>query len=253
MRRAAAAGLLALALWALVGDPSPEHGAAAWPSLAHPLGVDQQGRDVLALLAHGAAGFVPSGLAAVAALVLAFATVCWRSVGRPALAPPARGEGWFLLASPPRLLVVMLVMLVLPEPSPWAAAAVVTALYVPLALDEARERLAGLARDQQLAGLVAHGLSQQRIVGRHLLGGHLRELLLRHAGMLFVQVAFTQIALSYVFGGAAVRAGLGVSWGMELRRFASWLPSPIAALHVLLLVAACALLLGGLLPRRRRA
>ena len=260
-------GPLALAALAAVSwlgrRAVPEHPGADWPSSSHPLGVDVLGRDFLGVLAQGAADFVGPGLLAVLALMLAVAGRASFATARPVLdsVPASRGPGWFLLTAPPRLLAVMLVMLLLDDPSPLAAAAVVTALYLPVALDEIGGRLRRLQQDQVLAGLVAHGLSAPRIVGRHLLGGHLAEPLGRHGAMLFVQVAFTQIALAWVFGASAVTPGIGVSWGMELKRYAAWLSttgSPactpdvpcvatIAAMHSVLLLLACLVLLGGTL------
>ncbi len=240
---------------------APEHESPAWPSLAHPLGVDVVGRDFVGVLAKGAADFVGPGSLAVLMLLLALGTRASFATARPVLdvVPAPRGPGWFLLSAPPRLLAVMLAMLLFDQPSPWVAAAVVTALYLPVALDEIGARLRVLQEQQVLAGLVAHGLSAPRIVGRHLLGGHLRGAVRRHGAMLFVQVAFTQIALAWVFGASAVTPGIGVSWGMELKRYAASLPSAgtpvcgheglcvpgIAALHTVLLLAVCLVLLGG--------
>ncbi len=246
----------------------PEHDGARWPSLAHPLGIDVLGRDFLGVLAQGAADFVGPGLLAVVVLLAAVASRSWFATARPVLdeVPRPRGPGWFLLSAPPRLLVVMLAMLLLDEPSPLAAAAVVTALYLPVALNEIGARLRILQQEQVLAGLVGHGLSAPRIVTRHLLGGHLAEPVQRHGAMLFVQVAFTQIALAWVFGAAAITPGIGVSWGMELKRYAAWvstarsgacLPdvtcgSSVASMHSLLLLAACLVLLGGTLRGQER-
>jgi len=69
-------------------------------------------------------------------------------------------------------------------------------------------------------------------------------------------VAFTQIALAWVFGASAVSPGLGVSWGMELKRYAAALssggctpdvvcPGSVALLHTVLLLTVCLALLGG--------
>jgi peptide/nickel transport system permease protein len=266
---AAPLALLGLALLSWFGWRAvPEHPGPAWPSVAHPLGIDVLGRDFVGVLAHGAADFVGPGALAVLVLLGAVAARASFATARPVLdaVPSARGPGWFLLSAPPRLLLVMLAMLLFDEPSPFAAAAVVTALYLPVALDEIGTRLRGLQEQQVLAGLVAHGLSAPRIVGRHLLRGHLAGPVRRHGAMLFLQVAFTQIALAWVFGASAVTPGLGVSWGMELKRYAAWLPSAggpgctpdavcvpwIAALHTTLLLAVCLLLLGGSFRRAER-
>jgi hypothetical protein len=91
---------------------------------------------------------------------------------------------------------------------------------------------------------------------------------LRHAAALFTQVAFTQIALAYIFGTSSVSAGLAVSWGGEFKRLAPHLvpssrgfgcgpagPCEEAVLffQALLLLLASMALLGGLLRLARPA
>lgn len=225
--------IAAVALLTLLGGlgllsraPRPVHGSAAWPSPGHPLGVDAMGRDFLAVLGAGTADFALPGLVAAAVLLLLVALAARITVGRPAIGVRSSvPKGMLALASPPRLLVVMVAMLLLDEPSPWVAAAVVAALYLPIAMDEVLGRLAELVEREVIGGLVAHGLPLHRIAVRHLLLGHLREAAVRHAATLFAQVALTQVALSYVFGASATTAGLGVSWGMEFRRLAATLPT----------------------------
>ncbi len=232
MKRPTLAGV-ATALLVLLGGlgvwsraPRPIHGPASWPSPAHPLGVDAMGRDFLAVLGAGTADFALPGLAAAAVLLLAFAVAARWTLNRPSVGVRASmPAGLLALASPPRLLIVMVAMLLLPEPNPWIAAAVVAALYLPVAMDEVLGRLADLVDREVIGGLVSHGLPLGHIAVRHLLLGHLREAALRHAAALFAQVALTQVALSYIFGGSATTAGLGVSWGMEFRRLAALLPT----------------------------
>lgn len=247
------------------GRVSPIDTSAQWPSISHPLGVDSMGRDFLHVVATGTLDFAVPGLVSVLVLVAVAAIQSLWTVSRPPLsaegAEGTQGGAWLLLAAPPRLLLVMIGMLFLEEPNPWVAAGIVTALYLPLSLDECGATLRNLRQEQVLAGAIAHGLSTGRLVGRHLLGGHLRLPLLRHAATLFTQVAFTQIALAYIFGASAVSSGLSVSWGMEFRRLVARLPSPgltfcepgvvcepqVAALQCAFLVGASLLLLGGLL------
>jgi peptide/nickel transport system permease protein len=261
-----ALGLLGLSVVGLVGGPvRPVGGGAAWPSFAHPLGLDSIGRDFLGVLAGGTLDFALPGLAAVCVLLVAAAVQSWWTVSATPLGGRAEGArdggGWLLLAAPPRLLLVMIGMLFLEEPSPWIAAGIVTALYLPVCLDECGAKLASLRSEQILAGAIAHGLSAPRLVFRHLLAGHLGAPLCRHGATLFAQVAFTQIALAYVFGASAVASGLSLSWGMEFRRLVARLPSrggsfcspdavcapDVALLQCTLLVLASLLLLGGLL------
>ena len=261
--------LIALALAALltviglvVGAPRPIHGGPAWPSGGHLLGLDASGRDFLAVLAAGAVDFTVPGAVASLVLVALMGARGFAALGRPAVGDRVtRSPSRLVLAgaAAPRLLVVLVAMLLLEEPSPWVAATVVTALHLPLASDEIARAIARLRDQEVLAGTIAHGLSRGRIALHHLLRGHLREPVLRHAAALFGEVAFTQVALSYLFGASAVTAGLGVSWGMEFRRLAAGLPGHglrgpgdgacpelVALFHALLLLGASLVLFGGL-------
>ncbi len=225
--------VLALALAALltvvglvVGAPGPDHAGPAWPGGGHLLGLDASGRDFLGVLAAGAVDFTLPGAAAALVLTLLLGARGRAALGRPAVGDRGSSPSRLVLvgAAAPRLLVVMVAMLLLEEPSPWVAAAVVTALHAPVALDEVVRALDRLREQEILAGTIAHGLSRWRITVQHLLRGHLREPVLRHAAAVFGEVAFTQVALSYLFGASAVTGGLGVSWGMEFRRLAAELP-----------------------------
>ena len=260
------AGLLT-AIGLLVGAPRPIHGGPAWPGSAHLLGLDASGRDFLAVLAAGAVDFTLPGGVAAGVLVVILGGQGLAALGRPAVrvrAPGGASGVLLTVAAAPRLLVVMVAMLLLEEPSPWIAAFVVTALHVPLALDEVGRALARLRDQEILAGTIAHGLSRSRIALHHLLRGHLREPVLRHAAALFGEVAFTQVALSYLFGASAVTGGLGVSWGMEFRRLAAALPGHglrcpidgpcpelVALFQCVVLLVVSLLLFGGLVRAAR--
>jgi ABC-type dipeptide/oligopeptide/nickel transport system permease subunit len=233
---------------------------AAWPSLVHPLGIDGRGRDFVWVLVHGAERFVLPALVAAAALVTAVVVYVWlareRGSSFHALVQAAsRGVGTL-----PRFLVVLLVMMALEEPDVWWMAAVLLVLYLPLALDEASVRLETLRRERVLLGARAHGLPPWRVVLNHLALGHLRPMLVAHAAYLFVQVALTEIAVAYVFGGSAIVPGLATSWGVELRQMMGRLPHPgsdpclgqpppcvasVESFQALTLVLVVALLLGG--------
>ncbi len=256
--------LAGLALLALFGpEAKPRYGSAAWPSLSHPLGIDSVGRDFLAVLAEGVADFVIPGVLAVGILFVVIAV----RLGLALLAPvlPEEGEAeapsGLAGASPPRLLLVLVGMLLLEEPSPLVAAAIVLVLYLPVALNEVTSRLADLRDQEILAGALAHGLPLHQVLFRYLIGGYVKEHLARHGAALFTQVAFTQIALSYLFGASSVQAGLGTSWGMEFRRLAPNLPGPqgffcpsagvcepaVSAFQAGVLLVSAIFLLGGLL------
>lgn len=234
--------------------------SAAWPDLAHPLGIDGLGRDYLWIVALGAERFVlPAAAAAIALVVVGvvFAAVA-RSAGPGVHAAVRSVAGW--MGSVPRMLVVVLAMMALDEPSAWVMAGWLLVLYAPLLLDEASVRLQTLERERILLGPVAHGLPARVIVLRHLALGHLRPMLMGHAAYLFAQVALMEIAISYVFGSSAVMGGLGASWGAELRHLMARIPHPgsdpcwgqtapcaahVEALQAAALVVLVALLLGG--------
>ncbi len=256
--------LLLAGLGLMQRAPRPIHGDPAWPSLSHPLGVDSLGRDFLSVVGAGVVDFAIPGLVVVALLAAILAGRAWLFLLQPVLPtgePPAEAGG-LAAASPPRLLIVMVGMLLLEEPSPLIAAAIVLALYLPVALHEVTSHLRSLREEEVLAGIVAHGLPMLRVLERHLIRGYLREPLVRHCASLFTQVAFTQIALTYLFGTAEVSAGLVVSWGDEFERLANAIPQrsgffcppgaeacaqAVSAFQGSVLLAASLLLLGGLL------
>ena len=218
--------------FALIGwfgaEAKPSGVGAAWPSWTHPFGLDRSGRDFLSVVSGGVADFIVPGLCAVAALLLALALRSWLALQRPVLPSAADAEtaGGLAAASPPRLLLVLVGMLLLEEPSPLLAAAIVFALYLPVALQELSSQLSALRQQEVLAGAMAHGLPMGRVLRSYLLAGYLKELLGRHSAALFTQVAFTQIALAYVFGASSVRGGLSLSWGAEFERLAPFLMPP---------------------------
>ncbi len=209
-------------------EAKPVGPGAAWPSMAHPLGLDSAGRDFLSVVAGGVADFVLPGLCAVAALVLVLAARAWLALQRPVLPEGNQRDrvGGLAAASPPRLLLVLVGMLLLEEPSPLVAAGIVLLLYLPVALQELVSQLSALRQQEVLAGAMAHGLPLRRVLGKYLLVGYLRELIGRHCAALFTQVAFTQIALAYVFGASSVRAGIAISWGSEFEKLAPFLMPP---------------------------
>ncbi len=254
--------LLGLQLAATLGGERAGRtgGDPAWPSVAHPLGVDGRGRDFAWVLAHGAERFVLPGLTAAGLLVLALVCYAWLARERgAAFHALVQGAGRSVGALP-RFLVVLLVMMALDEPDVWWMAAVLLVLYLPVALDEAAVRLETLRRERVLLGARAHGLPPWRVVIHHLALGHLRPMLVAHATYVFVQVALTEIAVAYVFGGSAIVPGLATSWGVELRQLMGRLPHPgsdpclgqpppcaanVEAFQALALVLTVALLIGG--------
>ena len=216
-------GVAQVACW-LAPRAGRPGGAAAWPTLSHPLGIDGRGRDFVWVVVHGAEHFTLPAVAGSLGLVIAL--VAYSAI---TLTRGSAVHGWTRALSRgvgtlPRLLVVLLVMMALPEPNVWVMAAVLLLLYLPVALDEVAVRLEVLGREGVLLGSRAHGLPAWRIVTRHLALGHLRPALAAHATYLFAQVILTEIAVAYVFGGSAILPGLATSWGVELRQLMGRIP-----------------------------
>jgi ABC-type dipeptide/oligopeptide/nickel transport system permease subunit len=262
--------LLGLTSWGLrYREPRPMFGDAAWPSLAHPLGIDDVGRDFLQVLSAGVVDFAVPGFVMVALLAAVVAARAGWFLLQPVLPTGEQAEGasGLAAASPPRLLIVMVGMLLLEEPNPMVAAAIVLVLYLPVALQEVSSHLRSLREEEVVAGIVAHGLPIRRVLGRHLLRGYLSEPLLRHCASLFTQVAFTQVALAFLFGTSSVSRGLAVSWGMEFKNLAKGIPQrsgfycpgdgvceqAVTAFQGSVLLLASLLLFGGLLRLARPA
>ncbi len=260
-----ALGLFQAVSW-LLPDPDRITTGAAWPSLQHPLGVDGRGRDFAWVVISGAERFTLP--AAIVALLLAAAIVAYAALTLargPSVHGLARAASRWV-GTLPRFLVVLLAMMALPEPNVWVLCGVLLALYLPVALDEAAVRLEVLEREQVLLGARAHGVPRRRVVLRHLALGHLRPTLAAHATYLFAQVALTEIAVAYVFGGSAILPGLATSWGVELRQLMGRIPHPgsrvcwgqpppceahVEAFQAAALIAVVALLIGGMVRLSR--
>lgn len=250
-------------------EPRPVFGDPAWPSLQHPLGVDAMGRDFLEVLSAGVVDFALPGFLMVGLLAVLVALRSWWFLLQPVLPTGEQVEDatGLAAASPPRLLIVMIGMLLLEEPSPVVAAGIVLALYLPVVMHEISSHLRALREEEVLAGIVAHGLPIHRVLGRHLLRGYLSEPLLRHCASLFTQVAFTQIAISFLFGTSSVSSGFAVSWGMEFEHLSNGIPprsgfwcpgdgvcaQAVTSFQFATLLLASMLLLGGLLRLARPA
>lgn len=250
----------------LLPDPQRVSSGAAWPSPWHPLGVDGRGRDFAWVLISGAERFILPATLAAALLVAVVIGYCALTMTRgPSVHTLARATSRWV-GTLPRFLVVLLAMMALPEPNVWVMGAVLLALYLPVALDETAVRLEVLDREQVLLGARAHGIPLRRVVWRHLALGHLKPTLAAHATYLFAQVALTEIAVAYVFGGSAILPGLATSWGVELRQLMGRIPHPgsrvcwgqpspceahVEAFQAVALVAVVALVLGGVIRMSR--
>ncbi|GAA1441456.1 ABC transporter permease subunit [Nocardiopsis tropica] len=245
-----AALLLTVCVWGLTRDAMTVSVAErlAGPSLAHPLGTDAVGRDVLARLGHGAVATV--GTAVLVCLVsLAVALV----VGfRPAL---AAGAADMANALPPVIAGILVAAVMGPGPL-GASVAVALVSWPPLAAHTAslvQETRAAAYLDAQRA----LGADSRWILVRHVLPAVLgpvgRNAVLRLPG-----IALALASLGFLGLGAQPPSA---EWGLSLSESLPYVErAPLAALApaaMLMLLAAFAVSLstlppGGRAARRRR-
>ena len=193
------------------------------PVEGHPLGTDKQGRDVFdRLIVSTDAFFLPALFACLVAFVLAIpagAVTGYRP--RSALAGLLRGF-LAMVGSWPRLVVVVLVVAVftIRAPTEWTGARVyllgflVGLSYVPQLGHALAERVLYFQRERFVEAARAHGLSDGRILGFHILWANCRFLVLRQLCALFGAFILVETSLSYLghYGVTEPRA----SWGNML-------------------------------------
>lgn len=191
----------ALALGAPATLPEADLSRAYLPPWsAPPFGTDQRGRPLLATLAQGAAVIVgPSLLAGVLVALAATAGGIARCLGRPWLDAALHFVGE-VVGSLPRLVVVLVAALLLPGGARTLTplALVWAALCAPGAIDEAgavAERLGGA---RFVEALRAHGFGWARVFLVHVAAWNLRPVVVRQGAEVALQVAFLEIALSYL-------------------------------------------------------
>ena len=219
-RPMALAGLLVLFLIALMalaaplfGDPGANDFGAVLqpPSAAHPFGTDDLGRDVLARVAYGARVSMEAGvLAAALALV----------IGVPLGLVAGYYRGWvdlvisrvtdLMLAFPFLVLAVGLAAILGPSLRNVIIALGVT--RVPGFIRVTRGEVLGLREQDYVAGAVADGASDARILSRYILPNCLSPLIVQ-ATVTIPEAIIGEAILSFL--------GLGVqpptpSWGTML-------------------------------------
>lgn len=192
---------IALGLWALslALDPSPIHGPVDWPSLEHPLGVDGQGRDLLAALAHAqyaifVGGFVGCAIGLGGGTVLG---VLAGLLGGPV--EIAVRYGCLVLAVFPRLVWLLLVATAFGGGSTPAIVALGLS-FVPDVVGDVFQRVRQLAHSDFFAASRAVGISWTRLIGHHLVRRHLLAPLARQAAFVFAYALMVELALTYMGG-----------------------------------------------------
>jgi peptide/nickel transport system permease protein len=219
-RRLSVFGLAVLALIAglavfapLFGDPETNDFSALLqpPSAQHPLGTDDLGRDTLARIAHGARVSMQAGV---------LATLLAMAVGVPLGLIAGYYRGWadlvisrmtdLLLAFPFLILAVGLAAILGPSLRNVVIALGISAL--PSFIRVTRGEVLGLREQDYVAGAVADGAGDARILRRYILPNALSPLLVQ-ATVTIPEAIIGESVLSFL--------GLGVqpptpSWGTML-------------------------------------
>jgi peptide/nickel transport system permease protein len=232
--------ILALALFApLFGSPSRNDFGAVLegPSGAHPLGTDDLGRDTLARIAYGARVSMQAGV---------MATLLAMAVGVPLGLIAGYYRGWadlvisrftdLLLAFPFLILAVGLAAILGPSLRNVVIALGISAL--PSFIRVTRGEVLGLREQDYVAGAVADGAGDVRILSRYVLPNAISPLLVQ-ATVTVPEAIIGESVLSFL--------GLGVqpptpSWGTMLSAAQAFLSqAPLLAVWPGIAIALAAL------------
>lgn len=215
-RLAALLALLALYLACVALAPSgslamlPSHAALLAPSMAHPLGTDDLGRDLLAALLQG--GRTSLTVAAIAtALALGIGLLAGLIAGlRHGLLDELLMRGAEITASLPALLLAVLVAALFGG-SAWNLALLLGLTRWPMIARIVRIEVKGLLGREFLRAAWAMGASPLHVARRHLFP-HLAAPVCAAAGIVFGGAVVAEAALAFV--------GLGdptaTSWGQMI-------------------------------------
>ncbi|MFP3990488.1 ABC transporter permease subunit [Streptomyces sp. E11-3] len=228
--------------WGLLKDPYTVHTAArlAGPSLAHPLGTDSLGRDVLARLGHGAASTVGVALAVCAVSYLIALTIGF-------LPGASAGVSDIANALPP--VVVGVLVAALTGPSTLGASLAVALVSWPPLAAHAAALVLEIRASAHLTAQRAIGASPGWILTRHVLPA-VAGPVAQHAVLRLPGTALALAALGFLGLGAQPPSP---EWGLLLDESRLYVErAPLAALApavALALLAGLAVTLAGLRPR----
>ena len=182
-----------------LGDINPEHSYAP-PSLAFPLGTDENGRSLVEYATQGARVVaLPAISAGLLVGVLAIIGGLLRSAELSGIDSAIRALGE-VVGSLPRMVVILVVALVIPKESKGLMPLALTwaLLAAPGAMDEAAAVAERLGGTRFVEALRAHGFSSSRIYLYHIVLLNLRPVVVRQGAETMMQVVFLEIALSYL-------------------------------------------------------
>ncbi|MER7625239.1 dipeptide/oligopeptide/nickel ABC transporter permease/ATP-binding protein [Streptomyces sp. NPDC126503] len=201
-----------LAPWLAPQDPAASSlgDAFAGPSGAHPLGMDSAGRDILSRLLHGGRNTLGGALIALGIAL---------ALGVPAGLYAGYRGGWFdsaagwtvnlVMALP--AMVVLLASRAILGPQVWALMIVLGVLAAPSFFRLVRGIVAGVRKELYVDAAKVSGLSDVRIVARHIL------IVVR--GPVIIQVALVAgvaIGLQAGLEFLGVGSGSSATWGAML-------------------------------------
>lgn len=238
-------------------------GPIGLPSLAHPLGTDPSGRDLLAALALAQSAFGPMALRAWLVCLGLGAFIGTVAAFAPALVRRLIELSCVTLASFPRLPFILLIATI-SDASLATAALALGVTFLPDVVGEVQTRVTALRRSGFFIAGRAHGLGWPRLIGHHILRLHLAPVLARHAAHVFAFVVITEASLSYlarlgrypIIGEDGTRLRFGAllvdaksHLDPTLTDLGTWWPLVVEAGFLVLLLS-CALLLADRLGRR---
>jgi ABC-type dipeptide/oligopeptide/nickel transport system permease subunit len=216
----------ALAPWIVPHDPVVQDLAAilAPPSLAHPLGTDDLGRDVLARVVWGARRSLAASLLAVALAVALGAPPGLLAGYRGGLADDAIMRVSDAVQAVPALVLAMAITATL-GPSLGHVMVAIGVIYAPRFARLVRGQALALREELYVEGARAAGASHARILARHVAPNLMSPVVVQVS----LSVAFALLAeTSLSFLGIGIRPplpgwGSDVARGYRFMRIAPWL------------------------------
>lgn len=190
-------GMLAIlaAVWDLGSGPSFQ--PLLGPTMAHPLGTDGQGRDLLAWLGRGQLAFYPLALKACVIGIGGGVTLGILAGTLGGVTDKVIRYLTVVLAAFPRLPLLLLVATAF---GPRFSVAVVALglSFIPNVMSEVRQKVEALQRAEFIRAARIQGVSRWRVIWWHMGYLHLLPSVARQAVFLFVYVILIEAAVSFI-------------------------------------------------------